>query len=235
LLKGECEDVLGGVWTGSGQCCQGQLPTYAESLQHEAYYVHMTATCGESWFHNLTLPLNSFFTNNCAFSCVRNYQGWLGLFDTPSDAWVAMRASATEVDLFTLFGHLRTFEGGGVDLAFEFRWQRRNILSNAYITGGNLGQYFSYGGNPFVDLCLPIGRTQFGPPFTYNPGLLAYAASGCPPYGNFLPGDATTAGCLPYYGQNAGDYGVTVTANDICQMAASDPPYTVRLEVSPLP
>lgn len=233
-LEKDCVELLEGEWfdpAGTLCCPDGPWPTYAESVAEAAYYIHLTTDCPESWLNGVTIPLTSKFTANCAFSCHQYFEGWLGIANGDcSTAWVAMRASPTEVDLFGLYAQLRTYENGQPqDLNFQVRWNRRGILFNSFVAEGTVSAVFV---NDTVRnrLCFDVSKTVFQAPQNYHAGVNDYALSGCPPGGNFACGDVTTPGCKAYYGPAAANNGVTVEPGDLC-----DSQYRVYVEISPLP
>lgn len=230
----------GGPWACSGEFCfesldicpDGPWPTYAESITHPAYYIHLTATCQESWLNGATIPLTQKFNNNCAFSCNQYFQGNLGSPDACADAWVAMRSSATWADYFSLWGQLRTYQSNQApDLEIICHWRRRGVADNSLYGGGSMVVASFVRDQSNGRLCFDVSKTKFQVTgWNYHAGLNDYAFSGCPPFGNFVCGDLTTPGCKTHYGPEAANNGVTVGSGDLC-----DSEYRVYVEISPLP
>lgn len=235
----------GGPWACSGEFCfesldicqDGPWPTYAESITHPAYYIHLTATCQESWLNGVTIPLAYKFDNNCAFSCNQYFQGWLGSPDSCEGAWVAMRAGGGWVDYFSLYAQLRTYESRnfnytqGSDLEIICHWRRRGIVNNNTLAGSGMLVASFVDDNVNDRLCFDVSKTKFQyTGWNYHAGLNDYALSGCSPSGNFICGDATAPGCKTHYGPEAANNGVTIGSGDLC-----DSEYRVYVEISPLP
>lgn len=239
--ENDCTELFEGEWSPSSPgdlCCRrGPYPEYAASTGEAAYYIHLTTDCPESWLNGVTIPLTSKFTNNCAFSCVQNFQGNLGVAASATtgcaDAWVAMRHNAGYADLFGLRAHLRTYQNNqATDLTISCDWNRQGITNENLYAGRSTVSvgFFNNEGNPAQSLCFPVSKTKFGSQQNYHAGVNDYAFSGCPPTGNHICGGATVAGCKAYYGPEAANMGVTLNDDDLC-----NDEYLVYVEISPLP